>query len=416
MRWLAVAALIAPESPAVSSLWVVADVANVRAEAADQAPIVAKLRISTHVTATGNPTNGWTAVTWGWGADVKPGFVRSELLAAEPLLEEAALAKARAAREARDLVEATRWAERAAALNPDATANLEMVRDLHREAGKKEKAAAIDELLAGKRAAYIAVCRAKPSDAHFPAGPGPRIELLGRVGADGEPQLLRDEELAALAIDLGAAPWWVVSASGRVSLANDGFPAARPVAVWNEDPSGGGEMSGSQRKIILGPCNEPGAVLSSLKPKALFRGAYDWSKTASLVGSARKGIAALSDARIRSVSAGGITPAVTEVLIDVDTVTNSAFEGAAPMVRTRSWALVERGTSVRESIGPTLHSSWVGMTDPVWMELPGGRRVATVLYEVAQQESGSTAMGAVVVIDAKGTIRRVDTEIEGSGC
>ena len=102
------------------------------------------------------------------------GFVKTELLEGEALTKETASARMRAARDAKDLAVAVRWAERAAAIDPDDRALLEAVRDVRKAAGLKS--GPIEEGLAGKAPVYLALCRST------------RVEVVALVKADGMPE------------------------------------------------------------------------------------------------------------------------------------------------------------------------------------------------------------------------------------
>lgn len=411
---------------APESRFIAADVANVRETASDTAPVIAKLRINTQVQveavikAEAKAGTPWTEIDFGGAAK---GFVKAELLAMESLTKDAALAKMRTARDAKDSSAAIRWAERAVAIDPDDRALLESARDLRKSAGLKS--GALEEQLAGKGPVFIGLCRGTPSAEHFPPDAPGRIEIVARVKADGMPEEVRSDATPnTLPLDLGASVWWVMSPDGTVERFDGGFPFARWVAVWNEEPSGKGSLDApggvtpDQGKVVLGGCAVPGSVWTTARPEAVARAAFDWKGSAALVsalGRASDPPLGAND-RVESLAANTISPSLTEARLEVEHRLVPPLPGTSPLFRSSSWGLVGAANSVRTHIGPVEGGTFFGVHDPVWVLLPGGRRTVVVPYARTKIESGSVEMVAVIAVDAKGAVRRIDLEIQGSGC
>ena len=407
--------LSAPESRFVG-----ADVVNVRAAGSDTAPVIAKLRINMQVEATVKAGTPWSEIDFGGPAK---GFVKTELLAPEPLTKDAALARMHTARDAKDQATAIRWAERAAAIDPDDRALLESVRDLRKSAGLKS--GALEEQLAGKAPVYLGVCRGTPSAEHFPQGASLRVEIIARVKADGMPEEVRSDATPdGLPMDLGAAAWWVMSHDGTVERFDGSFPFARWVAVWNEEPSGIGSLDApgattpDQGKVVLGACGIPGSVWTTARPEPVARAAFDWKGSAALVsalGRASDPPLGAND-RVVSVSAETFAPSLTAARLEVEQRLANPLPGMSPLIRSSSWGLVGARSDVRIAIGPVGEGTYFNVAAPIWVQLPGGRRTVVVPYSRMKIESGSVEMVAVIAVDAKGAVRRIDMEIQGSGC
>lgn len=247
-----------PATPA----FVIADVVNLRKRPSPDATIVQQLRSGAPVTVTPS-TSGWVTVTAHLGSGrVVTGFAKAELLDGAPLDVTRTKVGAQAALGAHKLDDALRLAQRAAAAAPDDADALALLRDALRARTEEARAEAVEATLAGRSRVHVALCvEGTGAVVVLQIDGASRRSTLpcGLVGEGGTVGSTIDVvEARPLAKALAVEPWFKLSADASVRRV-DALTFADPRVQPELDEPGAGGVSEAPR-IVLGPCDEPGAV------------------------------------------------------------------------------------------------------------------------------------------------------------
>ncbi|MCB9761786.1 MAG: SH3 domain-containing protein [Alphaproteobacteria bacterium] len=256
---LSAAALAAPG-------YVHADLANLREAPAQDAARVARVRVNTAVQVLQIDSAGWAEVALLDRPAEHPvqGWIRADLVGANPHTVPGLRREIADAWDAGQPEAALRAAERVVALDGRDPADWRRLRALYRE---------VDDDLGVERATgwldhtdtvHVAVCRAG------------RAELTASVRADGQllPMVHEGQErdgLLEVLSQADAMTWYAHPSDGRTATPVQGSPFATPylAEVWNDGPRtpwGSEGCSGacsSERIVVLGPCDDEGAVLAT---------------------------------------------------------------------------------------------------------------------------------------------------------
>lgn len=234
----------ASAKPGKENRWIGVDVANVRVAPKADAAVDVRLRINTYV----------TIAEWrdGYGRLREPSPSGKTLWVAESVLSDhvitldEAVRAAEAATKKGDAALAANWWQRATAIDPGHTANLEKLAALLVSTNRNDEAKLIRDRLAGRAEAYVAVCE------------GSEALLAGKIQPDGTVVSLSGVDgaiLARLGQELAAAPWFGSWTEGVRPLVGTPFarPSVGPVAAIDEE---GGKV------LTLGPCHDDRAAVS----------------------------------------------------------------------------------------------------------------------------------------------------------
>jgi len=240
--------------------YVLASVANVRQ--APSGPVLFRLRVNTPVLQHAS-SRGWSQVSWQstslsplWNG-TRQGFIRTQLLAEQPLELKNALAWSRHAARAGRSRKAIVWAERAFAVDGNSRNARDALVAAYRAAGDRARAARLGRMLSGNAPAYLAVCR------------DGAVELLAASAPRGVLRPVQPDpwvEPQPLVRDLGGgSTWYSLSPHGQIGYVSAGEFAGphyvasvdRMPATWQAGNDGEG------RRLVLAPCAQEGTLYAT---------------------------------------------------------------------------------------------------------------------------------------------------------
>lgn len=202
----------APERRAIGPIkFVAADVAHLREEPSAESKSLIRLRVNSplEVLETRSP---WLKVI---ALGALAGWIREDVVLDRQLTADEAWKRA-AASIGEDRF---RWLERTVALDPAHKQAWNALRDAYAAAGKKDRAKAVDRLLAGRDSFYIAECMNGTAELRVVYSDG----SFTKLGQEKDGQFMTDV-LSSFADEITAWPWYAIAPKSAVLLPGTPFP------------------------------------------------------------------------------------------------------------------------------------------------------------------------------------------------